>query len=130
MEFFTAFHTVEVSLPKPPSLNEYYAGKHWTSRKKKTDAAREAVCFLLKEKEKPDMNVKMYKIYLRSNGRTDIDNRIIAVKTLNDAMEKDLGWIPSDNPSVFKGLNIVQDDSLNKDEFIATITFFGNKQDK
>ena len=124
---FTAFHTVEVSLPKPPSLNEYYAGKHWTSRKRKTDAAREAVCVLLKEQQPPQMEVELYKIYLRSNGRTDIDNRIIAVKTLNDAMEKDLGWIPSDNPSVFKGLNIVQDDSLGKNEYLATITFYGNR---
>ena len=25
---------IDLDLPKPPSLNQYYAGKHWAIRKK------------------------------------------------------------------------------------------------
>lgn len=118
-------HTIKVSLPKPPSLNVAYAGQHWVSRKKSTDKARGAISLLLLEQGKPNIEVDRYHLYLKCNARTDIDNRIMAIKYLNDALEKDLKWIPNDGPKVFKKLTIEQDDTLEKDEFIMEITFYG-----
>jgi hypothetical protein len=40
-------------------------------------------------------------------------------------MEKDLKWVRSDNPKVFKRFEIEQVDELEKDEFQAKITFYG-----
>jgi phage-related protein len=118
-------HSIIVSLPKPTSLNEYYAGKHWSSRSRSTKQIRGIVKVLLLEQGQPPFSVDTYSISLRSNGRTDIDNRIMAIKWLNDCMEKDLKWVRSDNPKVFKRFEIEQVDELEKDEFQAKITFYG-----
>lgn len=119
--------SLAIRMPKPKSLNVAYAGQHWTKRKGSTDKYREAVCFLLLEQGKPTFEVETYQLMLVSNGRTDIDNRIMAIKYLNDAMEKDLKWIPNDGPKVFREFTVRQDDALERDEFVMHITFYGRK---
>ena len=62
--------------------------------------------------------------------RTDIDNRIMAIKYLNDVLEKDLGWVKNDGPKVFREMSVEQVDQMNKDEFKATITFYEDGGDR
>jgi len=117
-------HTLTISLPKPISLNEYYSGKHWSARSKSTKDARRKVKYLLLEQGKPLFDIDHYTIELRSNARTDIDNRIMAIKWLNDCLEKDLNWISSDSPKIFKSFSITQHDEMKLNHFVAKISFY------
>lgn len=123
-------HITEIYLPKVESLNKTYAGKHWSSRKRYTDKMRGVIKVLLLEQGGPPFCVKWYSVNLQSNARTDIDNRIMAIKYLNDVLEKDLGWVKNDGPKVFREMSVEQVDQMNKDEFKATITFYEDGGDR
>ena len=53
---------IDLDLPKPPSLNQYYAGKHWAIRKKQKD---EYSKFCKEELEKFDaFTCESYEIHI------------------------------------------------------------------
>lgn len=116
---------ITLELPKPPSLNEYYSSKHWTSRKKTTDKMRGAISLLLLEQGQPPFEVTNHHISLEVNSRRDIDNEILAIKYLNDTMEKDLKWITADSPKYFNQMSIYANKDLPKETWKATIFFYG-----
>lgn len=127
VSFDNPIATVSVVLPKPPSLNSTYEQKHWSSRKKSTDKNRGLYKLLLLEQGEPKglKDAKYYSVEVKANARLDVDNRVMVVKYLNDCLERDLGWILNDSPKYFKRMLIEQDDDMDKDVFVATISFHG-----
>jgi len=105
---------------KPPSLNAYYSGGHWTKRKKAKDAN---LAHITKHFEDYDaFTAEQFEIHLRYNGRYDCDNTIVAVKFLSDAIVA-LGYVKDDNKKHFPRLSIVYDETLGHDTYAATIVF-------
>ena len=75
---------IDLELPKPPSLNQYYAGKHWAIRKKQKD---EYSKFCKEELEKYDaFTCETYEIHIRYHSRHDVDNVILVSKFLSDTL--------------------------------------------
>ena len=103
---------LEVTIGKVPSLNAFYASKHWTARKKAKDLCYADVMRQLVKLEK----VTFYEccIEARVNYRYDIDNSIMAVKFALDAF-RDWGGVPDDSPKYVKSVLIVKDTSLARD---------------
>lgn len=90
---------VTVTLGKVPSLNSFYAGSHWTKRKKAKDATLKEI------KEQLGYNTALayrsFRVIAYVRYRYDLDNSIIAIKFTSDAL-KTLGWIIDDSPKYFR----------------------------
>ena len=112
---------IVLTLGKVPSLNSFYAGSHWTKRKKAKDAALEAIKGQLGHNKGAAYNSFRVTAYVRY--RYDLDNSIIAVKFTSDAL-KTLGWIKDDSPKYFRHLLLVWKESLsaNTAEIIITLS--------
>lgn len=98
-----------ITLGKVPSLNSFYAGSHWTKRKKAKDAALEEIKKQLGFNQNASYNSFRITAYVRY--RYDLDNSIIAVKFCSDAL-KALGWIKDDSPKHFRHLLLVWQESI------------------
>jgi hypothetical protein len=98
----------------PISLNDWYAGKHWTVRKKQKD--RWYAIF----KEVLDNNIpnikKEYRIKMHVNSRHDPSNVITMIKIFEDTLKK-LGYIIDDSPKYCKGITIEPHPDLEKPSF-------------
>ena len=90
---------VTVTLGKVPSLNSFYAGSHWTKRKKAKDAALQEIKEQLGYNTLPPYRSFRIVAYVRY--RYDLDNSIIAIKFTSDAL-KTLGWVIDDSPKYFR----------------------------
>lgn len=111
---------IEIGLMKPPSLNAYYSGGHWTKRKKAKDENLEHIRSVFSTYD--EIRAEQFEIHLRYNGRYDCDNAIVAVKFLSDSLVS-LGIVPDDNKKHFKRLSIVVDTELPHDTYNALIIF-------
>lgn len=100
---------IVITLGKVPSLNSFYAGSHWTKRKKAKDAALEEIKKQLGFNQNASYNSFRITAYVRY--RYDLDNSIIAVKFCSDAL-KALGWIKDDSPKYFRHLLLVWKESI------------------
>jgi hypothetical protein len=100
---------IVITLGKVPSLNSFYAGSHWTKRKKAKDAALEEIKSQLGFNENASYHSFRITAYVRY--RYDLDNSIIAVKFCSDAL-KALGWIKDDSPKHFRYLLLVWQESI------------------
>ena len=109
---------IVLTLGKVPSLNSFYAGSHWTKRKKAKDAALETIKGQLGHNKGPAYNSFRVTAYVRY--RYDLDNSIIAVKFTSDAL-KTLGWIKDDSPKYFRRLLLVWSEQIPRDEAQITI---------
>jgi len=110
----------KIVVGKVPSLNAFYASKHWTARvKAKELASREVMSQLLKYDLEQITDVH---ILCRVNYRYDIDNAIMAVKFALDAF-KTWGGVKDDSRKYVHSLKLVHDTSIGKDT--AEITFTG-----
>lgn len=111
---------IEIPLMKPPSLNAYYSGGHWTKRKK----AKDANLAHLKEvfKEYDFFTAKQFEIHLTYNGRYDCDNAIIAVKFLSDALVA-IGIVPDDSKKYFRRMSITVNAEIPHDTYTARVVF-------
>lgn len=84
----------------PPSLNAYYAGVHWSKRKKDADQWHMAFGMAYKAAQLPTL--LQYPITLsctlfsKGNAR-DADNCVIGSKFAGDALVK-YGYLPDDSP--------------------------------
>ena len=109
---------IVLTLGKVPSLNSFYAGSHWTKRKKAKDAALETI------KEQLGYNTgaayKSFRVTAYVRYRYDLDNSIIAIKFTSDAL-KTLGWIKDDSPKYFRRLSMVWTEQVPKDKAEITI---------
>lgn len=103
---------IEIIVGKVPSLNAFYASKHWMARKKAKDLAYADIMGQLQRKEK----VTFYEcvIEARVNYRYDIDNSIMAVKFALDAF-RDWGGVPDDSPKYVKSVILINDKTIAKD---------------
>ena len=109
---------ITLSLPKPPSLNQYYAGKHWAIRKKQKD---EYSAYCKTELEKFDsFTCDSYEIHIRYNSRHDVDNVILVSKFLSDTLVSQ-GIVKDDGNKYYKRLNIINDKELPKDSFLVKV---------
>lgn len=109
---------IELNLPKPPSLNQYYAGKHWAIRKKQKD---EYAKHCKEELEKFDaFTCASYEIHIRYNSRHDVDNVILVSKFLSDTLVA-MDCVKDDGNKYYKRLDIRVDKDLPKDTFIVKL---------
>ena len=109
---------IEVSIPKPPSLNQLYSGKFWTYRVKQKEQYYEGISRALEGYDKWTMD--RFAIHLRYNSRYDLDNSVVAVKFLADYLRYN-GYVHDDTPKYFVDLRITYDGDLKKDQYIAKI---------
>lgn len=116
---------IVVTLPKPPSLNQFYAGKHWIVRKKHKDNYKNQLDLIFNEYE--EFTAETFEIHIQHNSRFDVDNCILSVKFLADYL-RDREWVLDDTKKYFKKFSISVNEELNKDEFRATIVLYGYKE--
>ena len=115
------YKEVTFSLPKPPSLNKFYAGKHFAVRIKYKKDYNEHIEEQLKAFDK--FHAETFQIDVVHNTRYDCDNVILVIKFLADYL-KDNGYVNDDSKKYFKGLNIrVKRDGepIEKDEVSVTL---------
>lgn len=112
---------VELVLPKPPSLNKIYAGKHWAVRKKYKDDYKQEC---QKELAKLDNFIcSRIHLFITYNSRLDIDNGILVSKFLADTLVSE-GIIQDDNPKHYDKVTIKYDENVPKNNYIVKIKCF------
>ena len=116
------YNEVTLTLPKPPSLNKWYSGKHWAIRKKQKETYGEAIKYELQTIDAFTMD--RFAIDVQYNCRYDVDNAITCVKFLADYLRGD-GYVIDDNTKYFFSQSTTFNPELNKDEFRATIKCYG-----
>jgi hypothetical protein len=110
----------KIVVGKVPSLNAFYASKHWTARVKAKELASKEV---MSQLEKYDLQeIKDVHIHCKVNYRYDIDNAIMAVKFALDTF-KAWGGVKDDSRKYVHSLKLVHDQSIGKDT--AEIIFSG-----
>lgn len=110
---------VTVTLGKVPSLNSFYAGSHWTKRKKAKDAALQEIKEQLGYNTLPPYRSFRIVAYVRY--RYDLDNSIIAIKFTSDAL-KTLGWVIDDSPKYFRRCLLVWKEQIPTNQAKVIIT--------
>ena len=112
---------VTVTLGKVPSLNSFYAGSHWTKRKKAKDAALQEIKEQLGYNTLP--SYRSFRIVAYVRYRYDLDNSIIAIKFTSDAL-KTLGWVIDDSPKYFRRCLLVWKEQIptNQAKIIITLS--------
>lgn len=111
-----------LNLPKTISLNQLYAGKHWTYRKKiKDDYKRKIEA----ELERYDhYTCEGFTIAIRYHTRHDLDNVILVSKFVADTLVAN-GWCADDSPKYYKRLSIEYDATIEKDSYEVRIKLIG-----
>jgi hypothetical protein len=102
---------ISVEVGKVPSLNAFYASKHWIMRKKAKDKFKAEILEQLNQYDK--VQYKAVSVRLETNLGYDIDNCIMAVKFGMDAF-KDWGGIPDDTKKYFPKLSIVHNPEIER----------------
>lgn len=118
------YREITIPVPKPPSLNALYSGKHWSNRFGEKSSFGKEIKQVLNAYDK--FAADKISIHLRYNCRFDVDNTIVAIKFLADYL-KSHGYIVDDTPKYFTAISSEYDSSLGKNEFVATIKCWGYK---
>ena len=116
------YNEVTITLPKPPSLNKWYSGKHWSVRKKQKESYSGHIKDQLERIDSFTMD--RFAIDVQYNCRYDVDNAITCIKFLADYLRGD-GYVTDDTPKYFFSQSTTFNQELNKDEFKATIRCYG-----
>jgi len=116
------YNEVTIILPKPPSLNKWYSGKHWSVRKKQKESYSGHIKDQLERIDSFTMD--RFAIDVQYNCRYDVDNAITCIKFLADYLRGD-GYVVDDTPKYFFSQSTTFNQELNKDEFKATIRCYG-----
>ena len=111
---------ISVTLSKVPSLNQFYASKHWIVRKKAKDKFTEEVLTQLAAYDKT--RFQTITATLRHNYGYDNDNCIMAIKFALDALRK-WGGIEDDNTNFVTKITISRDHEIEKNT--GQVIFFG-----
>jgi Holliday junction resolvase RusA-like endonuclease len=101
------------------SLNQWYSGKHWTTRVKLKDKWMAFYEGLFNQYDKFCFDT--FQIKVSHNTRLDIDNMIPTCKLCADFM-KENGWCIEDDKRYFKKLIIEVDDELPKNGIKVVIS--------
>ena len=118
------YNEVKLTRPKPPSLNQYYAGRHWTVRTKNKDSYWKHIG---KELDLLDhFHMERFSVSVRYNCRYDVDNAIVCAKFLADYLRKN-GYVDDDTPKYFISQKTQYDSEVEKDTFVVTIKCYGYK---
>lgn len=118
------YQEITIPLPKPPSLNALYSGKHWSNRFGEKSSFGKQVKETLNSYDA--FHADKISIHLRYNCRFDVDNTIVAIKFLADYL-KSHGYIDDDTPRYFTAISSTFDNHLGKDEFVAKVCCWGYK---
>lgn len=118
------YQEITIPLPKPPSLNALYSGKHWSNRFSEKSSFGRQVHKTLHSYD--SFHADKISIHLRYNCRFDVDNTIVAIKFLADYLKSN-GYIDDDTPKYFTGISSTFDNHLGKDEFVAKVCCWGYK---
>jgi hypothetical protein len=110
----------KVVVGKVPSLNAFYASKHWTVRAKAKEKHCGEVLQQLQQFDKYEL--AHVEIKCRVHYRYDLDNSVMAIKFALDAF-KQWGGVKDDSPKYVDRIKMTYDPSLPKDT--AEITFTG-----
>jgi hypothetical protein len=113
--------SITLTLPKPPSLNMIYAGKHWTYRKKKKDEYKQICLEALDNYDK--ITCKAFRLDIRYNARFDIDNGILVSKFLADTLV-DWGMVKDDSPEFYDQVKITFDPKVKRDTYKVKIKYY------
>jgi|TARA_R110000751_G_scaffold70225_1_gene142467 hypothetical protein len=117
-------NNITLTLPKPPSLNMIYAGKHWTYRKKKKDEYKIICTEALSLHDK--FTCETFRLDITYNSRLDIDNGILVSKFLADTLVE-LEVVKDDSPKYYDQIKIKFDSSLPKNTYKVIIKCKGYK---
>ena len=109
-----------VTIGKVPSLNAFYASKHWTVRAKAKEKHCGEVLQQLQQLDKYELH--HVSIKCRVNYRYDLDNSVMAIKFALDAFKK-WGAIRDDSPRYVEQIKLVHSQAIAKDT--AEIIFEG-----
>lgn len=113
---------IELMLPKPPSLNMIYAGKHWSYRAKKKNEYKD-IC--KKELAKHDLfTADRIRIFIDYNSRLDIDNGILVSKFLADTLTSE-GYIKDDSPKFYDKITIQFNSGVDKNFYRTKVRCWG-----
>src|SRR6056300_960744 len=110
------YNEVTLTLPKPPSLNKWYSGKHWAIRKKQKESYSGYIKAELDKIDKFTMD--RFKIDVQYNCRYDVDNAITCIKFVADYLRGD-GYVSDDTTKYFFSQSTTFNQELKKDEFKA-----------
>lgn len=122
------YREVTFLLPKAPSLNQFYAGRHYSVRQKYKKEYNAEIKNVFDRYDK--FFADTYKIDLVHNTRYDCDNVIITIKFISDYL-KDNGYVTDDSKKYFKGLSIrVADDGedVEKNEILVSLKLYGYEE--
>lgn len=103
--------TIQIVLTDVPSLNKFYASKHWSIRKKYKDHFSMAILAQLSHYPKTQWD--QIEVISRANVRLDLDNQIMATKFGLDTF-KAWGGIPNDTTKHVKRIEMLPDETLPK----------------
>ena len=103
--------TIQIVLTDVPSLNKFYASKHWSIRKKYKDHFSMAILAQLSHYPKTQWD--QIEVISRANVRLDLDNQIMATKFGLDTF-KAWGGIPNDTTKHVKRIDMLPDETLPK----------------
>ena len=116
---------IEIEVPKPPSLNQYYAGRHWAIRKKQKDDYKKYCKEKLEEYDA--FCCDTYELTIRYNARHDVDNVVLVSKFFSDTLV-DMDIVKDDGNKYYKKLTIKIDKELPKNIFYVKAKFDGCKE--
>jgi len=122
------YKEIDFTLPKAPSLNQFYAGRHYSVRQKYKKEYNAEIKNVFDQYDK--FFADTYKIDLVHNTRYDCDNVIITIKFISDYL-KDNGYVTDDSKKYFKSLSIrVAEDGevIEKNSISVKIKLYGYKE--
>ena len=122
------YKEIDFTLPKAPSLNQFYAGRHYSVRQKYKKEYNAEIKNVFDQYDK--FFADTYKIDLVHNTRYDCDNVIITIKFISDYL-KDNGYVTDDSKKYFKSLSIrVAEDGevVEKNSISVKIKLYGYKE--
>jgi hypothetical protein len=122
------YKEIDFTLPKAPSLNQFYAGRHYSVRQKYKKEYNAEIKNVFDRYDK--FFADTYKIDLVHNTRYDCDNVIITIKFISDYL-KDNGYVTDDSKKYFKSLSIrVAEDGevIEKNSISVKIKLYGYQE--
>jgi hypothetical protein len=122
------YKEIDFTLPKAPSLNQFYAGRHYSVRQKYKKEYNAEIKNVFDQYDK--FFADTYKIDLVHNTRYDCDNVIITIKFISDYL-KDNGYVTDDSKKYFKSLSIrVAEDGevIEKNSISVKIKLYGYQE--
>ena len=118
------YEEIVLQLPKPPSLNKFYSGRHFAIRQKYKKEYWEAIAEVMEGLDK--FHIDKMELHVRYNCRFDVDNAICCSKFLADYL-RNHSYIMDDSPKFFTKQSTQYDPTVEKDKFVATIKGYGYK---